>query len=95
MKKRYAVGTVAAVGLVFVLACITVNIYFPEATVKQAAEEIVDEIRKTDAEKKDPEALTALPALPAGRAFLLRPRRLRPGGDERFDAGHPGPQGIR
>jgi len=62
MKKRYAVGTFAAVGLVFVLACITVNIYFPEATVKQAAAEIVDEIRKTDAEKKAPEALTALPS---------------------------------
>ncbi|MBE0713021.1 MAG: DUF1318 domain-containing protein, partial [Candidatus Aminicenantes bacterium] len=36
MRKRYTVGSVAAVGLVFVLACITVNIYFPEATVKQA-----------------------------------------------------------
>ena len=54
MRKRYALGTAAAVGLVFVLACITVNIYFPEATVKQAAAEIVDEIRKTDAEKKAP-----------------------------------------
>jgi hypothetical protein len=38
MKKRYALGSLAAVGLAFVLACITVNIYFPEATVKQAAE---------------------------------------------------------
>lgn len=61
MKKRYAFGSIAAVGLVFVLACITVNIYFPEATVKQAAAEIVDEIRKTDAEKKAPDALTAFP----------------------------------
>ena len=48
MNKRYALGTAAAVGLLFVLACITVNIYFPEATVKQAAAEIVDEIRKTE-----------------------------------------------
>ena len=56
MKRRYTLGTAAAVGLLFVLACITVNIYFPEATVKQAAAEIVDEIRKTDAEKKAPEA---------------------------------------
>jgi uncharacterized protein YdbL (DUF1318 family) len=61
MKKRYALGSVAAVGLVFILACITVNIYFPEATVKQAAAEIVDEIRKTDAEKKAPDTLTAFP----------------------------------
>lgn len=39
----------------FVLAlfsCITVNIYFPEATVKKAAEEIVDEIRKKDEKDK-------------------------------------------
>jgi uncharacterized protein YdbL (DUF1318 family) len=61
MKKRYALGVAAAAGLTFILACITVNIYFPEATVKQAAAEIVDEIRKTDAEKKAPDALTAFP----------------------------------
>ena len=61
MKKRYVLGTVAAAGLTFVLACITINIYFPEATVRQAAEEIVDEIRKTDEEKKPPDALTACP----------------------------------
>ncbi|MCX6564812.1 MAG: DUF1318 domain-containing protein [Candidatus Aminicenantes bacterium] len=61
MKKRYALGTAAAVGLTFVLACITINIYFPEATVRKAAEEIVEEIRKTDEEKKAPDALTACP----------------------------------
>jgi uncharacterized protein YdbL (DUF1318 family) len=61
MNKRCALGTAAAAGLLFVLACITVNIYFPEATVKQAAAEIVDEIRKTEGEKKAPEALTVLP----------------------------------
>jgi uncharacterized protein YdbL (DUF1318 family) len=61
MKKRYALGTVAAAGLTFVLACITINIYFPEATVRKAAEEIVDEIRKIDEEKKAPDALTACP----------------------------------
>jgi uncharacterized protein len=69
MNKRYALGTAAAAGLLFVLACITVNIYFPEATVKQAAAEIVDEIRKTDAEKKAPEALAALPQPQAGPSF--------------------------
>lgn len=61
MKKRYALGTIAAAGLTFVLACITINIYFPEATVRQAAEEIVNEIRKTDEERKAPGALTACP----------------------------------
>ena len=73
MNKRYALGTAAAVGLLFVLACITVNIYFPEATVKQAAAEIVDEIRKTDAEKKAPEALTALPEPRRAPSFALVP----------------------
>jgi len=73
MNKRYALGTAAAAGLLFVLACITVNIYFPEATVKQAAAEIVDEIRKTDAEKKAPDALTALPEPQQAPAFSLVP----------------------
>ena len=73
MRKRYTAGSVAAVGLVFVLACITVNIYFPEATVKQAAEEIVDEIRKKDAEKSGQEAVKKLASLPAPAPFSLVP----------------------
>jgi uncharacterized protein YdbL (DUF1318 family) len=73
MKKRYALGAAAAAGLLFVLACITVNIYFPEATVKQAAAEIVDEIRKTDAEKKAPDAQAALPEPQRAPAFSLVP----------------------
>jgi uncharacterized protein YdbL (DUF1318 family) len=66
MRKRYTVGSIAVVGLVFVLACITVNIYFPEATVKQAAEQIVDEIRKKDAVEK-------LAALPESTPFAFVP----------------------
>ena len=81
-------------GLVFVLACITVNIYFPEATVKQAAAEIVDEIRKTDAAKKAPEAVASAAGPPRVLALLPRPRRLRPTGDDGLDAGDPGPQGL-
>ncbi len=73
MKKRYTVGSIAAVGLVFVLACITVNIYFPEATVKQAAEQIVDEIRKKDAEKSGQEAVKKLAALPESAPFSFVP----------------------
>ena len=73
MRKRYTVGSVAAVGLVFVLACITVNIYFPEATVKQAAEQIVDEIRKKDAEKSGQEAVEKLAALPDPAPFAFVP----------------------
>jgi uncharacterized protein YdbL (DUF1318 family) len=73
MKKRYTVGSIAAVGLVFVLACITVNIYFPEATVKQAAEQIVDEIRKKDADKSGQEAVKKLAALPESAPFSFVP----------------------
>ena len=73
MRKRYTVGSIAAVGLVFVLACITVNIYFPEATVKQAAEQIVDEIRKKDAEKSGQEAVKKLASLPDPAPFSFVP----------------------
>jgi uncharacterized protein YdbL (DUF1318 family) len=66
-------GSIAAVGLVFVLACITVNIYFPEATVKQAAEQIVDEIRKKDAEKSGQEAVKKLAALRESAPFSFVP----------------------
>jgi uncharacterized protein YdbL (DUF1318 family) len=61
MNKRYVQGTIAAAGLIFILACITINIYFPEATVRKAADQIVDEIRKQAEEKKAPDALTACP----------------------------------
>jgi uncharacterized protein YdbL (DUF1318 family) len=56
MRKRTALLTLLAAGFTFIIACITVNIYFPEATVKKAAEEIVDEIRKKD-EKDKQEAI--------------------------------------
>jgi len=73
MRKQYALGTAAAVGLVFVLACITVNIYFPEATVKQAAAEIVEEIRKDDIQKKAPQAGLEMPALREAPSFSFVP----------------------
>jgi len=73
MKRRYTLGTAAAVGLLFVLACITVNIYFPEATVKQAAAEIVEEIRKTDVEKKAPETSAQLSVLRDAGPFSFVP----------------------
>jgi hypothetical protein len=45
----------ASLTLLFLFSCLTINIYFPEAEVQKAAEEIVDEIRKgqEDKEKKD------------------------------------------
>jgi uncharacterized protein YdbL (DUF1318 family) len=49
MKKRILSFAVFSLSLTIVLACITVNLYFPEAQVKQTADEIVNEIRKKDA----------------------------------------------
>lgn len=73
MRKRYALGTAAAVGLVFVLACITVNIYFPEAAVKQAAEEIESEIQKRAAEKAGQEPIKKLATMRRADTFSLVP----------------------
>jgi uncharacterized protein YdbL (DUF1318 family) len=73
MIKRLAWWTAAAAGLVLVLACITVNIYFPEAEVKQAAAQIVDEIRKQEVEKKGPMAAVELPRLRPAPSFTLVP----------------------
>jgi uncharacterized protein YdbL (DUF1318 family) len=73
MRKRYALGMTAAVGLTFVLACITVNIYFPEATVRQVAEEIVGEIQQKAAEKVGQEPVKKLSALPKMVSFSLIP----------------------
>jgi len=52
MRSRVIGWTAVAAAFGLVLACITVNIYFPEAAVKQAASEIVDEVRQQDAEQK-------------------------------------------
>jgi uncharacterized protein YdbL (DUF1318 family) len=73
MKKRLAWWTAAAAGLVLVLACITVNIYFPEAEVKQAAAQIVDEIRKQETEKKGAEAVLQAPLPGPASSFTLVP----------------------
>jgi uncharacterized protein YdbL (DUF1318 family) len=57
MRTKHAGLAGLAVSLAFAVACITVNIYFPEATVKQTAEEIVDEVRPK--ETKEIEVPTA------------------------------------
>ena len=52
--KIKPMGAIALAGLALaVLSCITVNIYFPESTVKKTAEDIVTEVRGTEMEKKD------------------------------------------
>ena len=57
MKKRKLLSVLGVCSLFIILSCVTINIYFPEAAVKEAAEEIVDEVRsdeeKEKKEKKD------------------------------------------
>jgi uncharacterized protein YdbL (DUF1318 family) len=48
MRAAFLGGLVLAL-----LSCITVNIYFPEGEVKKTAEDIVNEVRGADKEKKD------------------------------------------
>lgn len=71
MKRRSAYFVPLAAALAFVFSCITVNIYFPEATVRTAAEEIVQEIRKKDGEGGS--ATGALLGGPRTTAFSLVP----------------------
>jgi uncharacterized protein YdbL (DUF1318 family) len=73
MKKRYALGLTAAVGTAFALACITVNIYFPEATVRQTAEEIVTDIQQKAAEKAGQEPIKKLSVQPQTASFSFVP----------------------
>lgn len=73
MRKRYSLWTAAGVGLVFVLACVTVNIYFPEAAVKQAASEIESEIQKKAAEKAGQEPVKKIAVIPQRAPFTLVP----------------------
>lgn len=51
----------ASLFFLFLFSCLTINIYFPEAEVQKAAEEIVDEIRKEaeDKDKKDKDSQLA------------------------------------
>jgi len=39
--------------LLFLFSCLTINIYFPEAAVKKTADEIVEEIRKSEEKDKE------------------------------------------
>lgn len=71
MKRRSAHFVPLAAAMAFVFSCITVNIYFPEATVRTAAEEIVQEIRKKDGE--DRSGTGALLRGPRTTAFSLVP----------------------
>ncbi len=51
--RKFSPGFIIIVSLlVLAIACVTINIYFPEAAVQKTAEEIVDEVRKSEEEGK-------------------------------------------
>ena len=52
MRKFPPNFTIFITLLVLAIACVTINIYFPEAAVQKTAEEIVDEVRKSEEEGK-------------------------------------------
>ena len=50
--RKLSMGMALLVGLVAIMACVTVNIYFPAGEMQEVAKEIVDEVRQEQAEKK-------------------------------------------
>jgi uncharacterized protein YdbL (DUF1318 family) len=52
MRKISPVFSIIFSLFIWAIACVTINIYFPEATVQKTAEEIVDEVRKSEEEGK-------------------------------------------
>lgn len=74
MKRRSTYFVPLAAAMAFVFSCITVNIYFPEATVRTAAEEIVQEIRKKDGQDKSAmEVMDVLRRGPRPASFSIVP----------------------
>jgi uncharacterized protein YdbL (DUF1318 family) len=73
MKTKYGYLALLAMSLSVFASCITVNIYFPEATVKKAADEIVDEVRKreeTNKGKQESEKMETAFSGPASFSFV-------------------------
>jgi uncharacterized protein YdbL (DUF1318 family) len=75
MRTKWCYKGLLAVSLsALTLSCITVNIYFPEATVKRTADEIVDEVRKAQETNKGQEASAEMNSALSGPAvFSLVP----------------------
>jgi uncharacterized protein YdbL (DUF1318 family) len=61
--------------VLFLMSCVTVNIYFPAAAIQEAADEIVDDVRKTP----EPAPAPAPGATPDKTSLWQRIRFLSPG----------------
>jgi uncharacterized protein YdbL (DUF1318 family) len=52
MRKFLTLSTFFFILFLFVISCLTINIYFPEAAVQKTADEIVDDVRGSEEESK-------------------------------------------
>lgn len=86
MRNKLVKGAIlAGCTMPALLACITVNLYFPESTVKKTAEEIVNDVRGADAGKKEEikkdaepaEELVRGPSVQAGQETEVSSPRIR------------------
>jgi uncharacterized protein YdbL (DUF1318 family) len=64
-----------AVLVVVLVSCVTVNIYFPAAAIQRAADEFVEDVRKTPAEKP-PQTPEQTPARTPDKSSHLAPLRF-------------------
>ena len=72
--KRLSILSIVLLCPILIMACITVNIYFPAGAIQQAADEIVDEVRQEQQEQKE-SSLNQLPLRWLARlAPLIGPR---------------------
>lgn len=71
MKTKTLKLTLTSSILLFFFSCLTINIYFPEAAVRKTADEIVEEIRKSDEEEK--EIKKSVPEEKQGNSFSFIP----------------------
>lgn len=65
-RKRWLVALL----IVFLVSCVTVNIYFPAAAIQKAADQIVDDVRKLP-EQKPEQAPEKTPEQPQDKKSLL------------------------
>lgn len=61
----------AAVTIGLLAACITINIYFPEAEAQRAADRIIDEVRGTDGDNNGGQDTTSRRLSPTARTVAL------------------------
>jgi uncharacterized protein len=72
MRDRFFKISISIGMILIFYACITVNIYFPEAAVQKTAEEIVNDIRENE-EKKEEKKISAFIGQMNSASFFLVP----------------------